>query len=45
MVLMIYNVIIEKRHFWPLLQAMFINDENKRHGQAIKISRETTNNH
>ena len=24
--------------------AMFMNDENKRHGQAIKISRETTNN-
>ena len=27
-----------------LLQAMFMNDENKRHGQAIKIARETTNN-
>ena len=27
-----------------LLQAMFINDENKHHGQAIKIARETTNN-
>ena len=26
------------------LQAMFMNDENKRHGQAIKIVRETTNN-
>ena len=24
--------------------AMFINDENKHHGQAIKIARETTNN-
>ena len=24
--------------------AMFMNDENKRHGQAIKIARETTNN-
>ena len=23
---------------------MFMNDENKRHGQAIKIARETTNN-
>ena len=28
----------------PLLQAMFMNDENKRHGQAIKIARETTSN-
>ena len=28
----------------PLLQAMFMNDENKRHGQAIKTARETTNN-
>ena len=27
-----------------LLQAMFMNDENKHHGQAIKIARETTNN-
>ena len=27
-----------------LLQAMVMNDENKRHGQAIKIARETTNN-
>ena len=44
-VITIYNLIIEKRHFLVLLQAMFINDENKRHGQAIKISRETTNNH
>ena len=26
------------------LQAMFMNDENKRHGQVIKIARETTNN-
>ena len=41
---MIYNLIIEKRHFLVLLQAMFINDENKRHVQAIKIARETTNN-
>ena len=24
--------------------AMFMNDENKHHGQAIKIARETTNN-
>ena len=32
------------RHFWVLRQAMFMNDENKRHGQAIKIARETTNN-
>ena len=32
------------RHFWVLLQAMVMNDENKRHGQAIKIARETTNN-
>ena len=24
--------------------AMVMNDENKRHGQAIKIARETTNN-
>ena len=24
--------------------AMFMNDENKHHGQAIKITRETTNN-
>ena len=23
---------------------MFMNDENKHHGQAIKIARETTNN-
>ena len=23
---------------------MFMNDENKRHGQAIRIARETTNN-
>ena len=23
---------------------MFMNDENKRHGQAMKIARETTNN-
>ena len=23
--------------------AMFMNDENKHHGQAIKIARETTN--
>ena len=23
---------------------MFMNDENKRHGQAIEIARETTNN-
>jgi len=30
--------------FWVLLQAMFMNDENKQHGQAIKIARETTNN-
>ena len=30
--------------FWVLLQAMFMNDENKRHGQAIKIARETTIN-
>ena len=27
-----------------LQQAMFMNDENKRHVQAIKIARETTNN-
>ena len=27
-----------------LLQALFMNDENKRHRQAIKIARETTNN-
>ena len=27
-----------------LLQAMFMNDENKHQGQAIKIARETTNN-
>ena len=27
-----------------LLQGMFMNDESKRHGQAIKITRETTNN-
>ena len=32
------------RQFWVLLQAMFTNDENKRHGKAIKIERETTNN-
>ena len=25
-------------------RSMFMNDENKRHGQAIKIARETTNN-
>ena len=25
-----------------LLQAMFVNDENKRHVQAIEIARETT---
>ena len=24
------------------MQAMFMNDENKRHGQAIKIARETS---
>ena len=30
--------------FRVLLQAMFMNDENKRHAQAIKIARETTNN-
>ena len=29
---------------WVLLQAMFMNDENKRHKQAIEIARETTNN-
>ena len=29
---------------WVLLQAMFMNDENKRQRQAIKIARETTNN-
>ena len=28
----------------PLLQAIFTNHENKRHGQTIKIGRETTNN-
>ena len=27
-----------------LIHAMFMNDENKHHGQAIKIARETTNN-
>ena len=27
-----------------LIRAMFMNDENKHHGQAIKIARETTNN-
>ena len=26
--------------FKVLLQAMFMNDENKRHGRAIKIARE-----
>ena len=30
--------------FLGLLQAMFMNDENKRHVQAMKIARETTNN-
>ena len=30
--------------FLSTLQAMFMNDENKHHGQAIKIARETTNN-
>ena len=29
-------------HFLVLLQAMFMNDENKQHVQAIKIARETT---
>ena len=29
--------LIKLRHFWVLLQAMFMNDEIKRHGQAIKI--------
>ena len=27
-----------------LLQALFVNDENKRHRQAIKIARKTTKN-
>ena len=32
------------RHFLVLLQAMFMNDKNKRQGQTIKIAREGTNN-
>ena len=41
-----YNIIkrLIRATFCVLLQAMFMNDENKRHGQAIKIARETTNN-
>ena len=35
---------IFERHFWVLLQEMFMNGESKRHAQAIKIARETTNN-
>ena len=30
--------------YWVLLQAMFMNDKNKRQGQTIKIAREGTNN-
>ena len=41
-----YNIIkrLIRATFCVLLQAMFMNDQNKRHGQAIKIARETTNN-
>ena len=46
-VIMMCNLLIKRlirATFLSTLQAMFMNDENKHHGQAIKIARETTNN-